>query len=112
MTNLKPEALNENHAAAHIALMPCPQTENPFEKAKAAQPPRMLNELSSDLPSTTISEREYQAIKETARAHCGPLAIFACRVVSPWIDRQQRLIAALFSIETIISNIAILSPGY
>jgi len=40
-----------------------------FEKAKAAQPPRMLSELSSNLPSTTISEREYQAIKEIARAH-------------------------------------------
>jgi hypothetical protein len=39
-----------------------------FEKAKAAQPPRMLSELSSNLPSTTISEREYQAIKEIARA--------------------------------------------
>jgi hypothetical protein len=48
--------------------MPRPQTENPFEKAKAAQPPRMLSESSSNLPSTTISEREYQATMEIARA--------------------------------------------
>jgi hypothetical protein len=60
--------------------MPCPQTENPFEKAKAAQPPRMLSELSSDLPSTTISEREYQATMEIARAQQ------ALRIVFPRVQ--------------------------